>query len=119
MSKSDTITIFVTPKADFSFNSGNDPRFNDAYLFNNESQNFDSSQWNFGDNTFAFEQNPMHRYINAGNYTITLIVTSIHECRDTVSKRINDVNPLPDLFIPSASRPQKTIIISFMLMESA
>lgn len=34
----------------------------------------DSTIWNFGDGTTAFDVNPVHTYTNAGTYTICLIV---------------------------------------------
>ena len=46
-----------------------------------------SWQWNFGDGSPAdLTQNPSHTYTNYGSYTVTLIVTNIFGCTDTIVK---------------------------------
>lgn len=40
--------------------------------------------WNFGDGTFSTLQAPSHTYTAIGNYTVSLIITNIFGCRDTV-----------------------------------
>ena len=78
------ITINQPPLANFSYSTGG---FNDAY-FTNTSPNVVTSQWNFGDGTSANSADPSHLYPLAGNYTVTLIVTDIAGCSDTISKLI-------------------------------
>lgn len=41
----------------------------------NTSHNALSYEWNFGDNTFSTEMNPMHSYLKEGDYEITLTAT--------------------------------------------
>ncbi|MBI3501950.1 MAG: PKD domain-containing protein [Bacteroidetes bacterium] len=58
--------------------------------------------WNFGDpssgnNTSAL-QNPSHVFTAAGNYTVTLIVTTPQGCKDTVNKPVTVYNPPVALF---------------------
>jgi len=43
-----------------------------------------SYQWLFGDGNTSALQNPVHSYTTAGNYTVTLIVSSSNGCVDTV-----------------------------------
>jgi gliding motility-associated-like protein len=51
--------------------------------------------WNFGDNTtLGTVQHPTHNYLTAGTYTVTLIVTTNHGCKDTISQSIV-IHPLP------------------------
>ncbi|MEZ4775620.1 MAG: PKD domain-containing protein [Bacteroidia bacterium] len=40
--------------------------------------------WNFGDGTGSVQQNPTHTYTQNGDYTVTLIVTNILGCKDTI-----------------------------------
>ncbi|MDX2002113.1 MAG: PKD domain-containing protein [Chitinophagales bacterium] len=40
--------------------------------------------WDFGDGGFTSAQNPTHPYANTGTYTVSLIVTDIHGCSDTL-----------------------------------
>lgn len=44
-----------------------------------------SWQWNFGDGSQQFVQNPSHTYITPGSYTVTLIVTNAIGCIDTIA----------------------------------
>ncbi|MEM6272030.1 MAG: PKD domain-containing protein [Bacteroidota bacterium] len=44
-----------------------------------------SWQWNFGDGSQQFIQNPSHTYITPGSYTVTLIVTNAIGCTDTIA----------------------------------
>ncbi|NNF01081.1 MAG: PKD domain-containing protein, partial [Bacteroidia bacterium] len=53
--------------------------------------------WTFGDGNTASVQNPVHTYNAAGNYTVTLIITTSLGCIDTVS---HDISILPN---PTAS----------------
>jgi gliding motility-associated-like protein len=40
--------------------------------------------WNFGDGTTSTIKNPSHVYTSTGNYPISLIVTTQHNCKDTI-----------------------------------
>ncbi len=86
-SSSDAITITVeqSPVASFTHTTGG---LNDAY-FTNTTVGGTTFSWNFGDGTSAFASNPSHIYAAAGNYFVTLIVTTAGGCSDTISKLIN------------------------------
>ena len=45
-------------------------------------------QWNFGDNNTAFTQNTTHTYASSGTYTVTLLVTDINGCKDSIVKNV-------------------------------
>jgi Zn-dependent metalloprotease len=45
-------------------------------IFNNYSSNATSYSWNFGDGGTSTQANPTHTYTTAGNFTVTLQVTS-------------------------------------------
>jgi gliding motility-associated-like protein len=47
-------------------------------------------QWDFGDATTSILEDPIHNYNQAGNYTVTLIVTAPGACNvsDTITKQI-------------------------------
>jgi gliding motility-associated-like protein len=49
--------------------------------------------WTFGDNTFSTLQNPSKTYIDAGLYTVKLIVSSVNGCIDSLIKQ-NYINVL-------------------------
>jgi gliding motility-associated-like protein len=54
--------------------------------------------WNFGDGTTSTLKNPSHLYTQTGNYPISLQVTTVHGCRDT----IENVAPLRIVSSPVA-----------------
>jgi len=60
----------------------------DKINFTNLSIGAATYKWNFGDgtNTSTLE-NPTHYYFNEGIYTVTLEVTSINSCKDTLKKQ--------------------------------
>jgi len=43
--------------------------------------------WDFGDGNISTFQNPSHVYKSAGKYTVLLIVTDLHGCTDSITKR--------------------------------
>lgn len=57
-----------------------------------------SYHWDFGDTHTSEEQNPIHTYTDAGNYTVTLIVTdnTSNTNSDTTWAWIQETNTLPD-----------------------
>ena len=49
--------------------------------------------WNFGDGTpNSNQQNPSHTYVTAGTFTLTLIVTTVDGCKDTVNNTVTIYN---------------------------
>ena len=49
--------------------------------------------WSFGDGSFAYQQNPVHSYIETGQfYDVQMIVTDEYGCQDTVAHEI-EVKP--------------------------
>ena len=95
--RADTMTITVNNPltVDFSFSGqcvGQPINFYDSTLV--ASGSILSWEWNFGDGGFGFVQNPTHTYLSAGNYTITLVVTTTTGCKDSIFQSIT-INPLP------------------------
>jgi gliding motility-associated-like protein len=45
--------------------------------------------WDFGDNTNSSLNNPVKEYLNSGDYTVELIVTSTNGCSDTTDQLIS------------------------------
>jgi gliding motility-associated-like protein len=44
--------------------------------------------WNFGDNSdISWQQNPVHTYTNAGWFNVQLVITTQHNCTDTISRQ--------------------------------
>jgi len=51
-------------------------------------------QWDFGDNTKSFQQNPVKSYSNADTFNVILTVTSSYGCESSINKNII-VRPSP------------------------
>ncbi len=75
----------------------------------NNSVNADSYLWNFGDGNTSNLKDPTHKYTQEGEYTITLFVSTIHQCADTltvfravVAKSAGQID-FPSAFSPNPS----------------
>ena len=65
-----------------------------------------SWQWDFGDGYFNYDSVAYHSYSDTGTYDVTLVITTLFNCLDTLSKqvKITDYN----IFIPNAFTPFST-----------
>ncbi|WP_054864983.1 PKD domain-containing protein [Methanosarcina barkeri] len=85
LTKTDYITVIARPVANFtsSVTSGKTP-FN--VVFTDTSTGIPAEwQWDFGDGSKSFLQNPIHKYSKAGIYTVSLTVKNAAG-RNTVTK---------------------------------
>ena len=73
-------------------------------LFTDESTSAISWSWSFNDSTFSTDQNPIHTYLNAGDYSVQLIANSAF-CSDTIIQVITIdeelVYYIPNTFTPN------------------
>jgi len=76
------IMVHELPQADFSYTEP-DVAYT-AHSFYNSSLNAVEFRWDFGDGSGSEDENPTHTYLYAGNYTVTLYVTSAEGCLDTL-----------------------------------
>ena len=65
-----------------------------------------SWQWDFGDGFYDYDSIVYHSYSDTGIYDVTLVITTLFNCLDTLSKKvkITDYN----IFIPNAFTPFST-----------
>lgn len=63
-----------------------------------------SWSWNFGDNNTSEQQNPVHTYVSAGNYTVSLTATNSAGSNTTVRAAYVQVSA-PILTIPGQTNP--------------
>ncbi len=74
--KSDYITVYQPPQADFSADK-TEVAVGETVQFTDTSTGGPTSwQWDFGDGATSTEQNPSHTYANPGVYTVTLTVSN-------------------------------------------
>jgi len=65
----DYITVSAQAEAEFDYNVNNNVVF-----FTNQSTNYNTTLWDFGDGNTATQINPNHTYGQDGSYTVTLTV---------------------------------------------
>ena len=99
------ITVFPKPLADFVA----DPMITDILMpvihFQNQSQDYTTYQWTFGDGTFTnTELNPTHTFSDTGSYSAMLVTVNSFGCRDSVL-RIIDVRLHSTLYIANCFTP--------------
>lgn len=89
-----TIRVFPKPVALFQMNPTTVFIPDEPTHCTNLSTNNAANYWTFGDGGTSTDVNPSHTYTSAGNFQVTLIVTSNHGCKDTFN--------LPDQIIAYA-----------------
>ncbi|MBN1143091.1 MAG: immunoglobulin domain-containing protein [Bacteroidales bacterium] len=103
------ITIHSNPVARFYFRPDTAFVNKPVRCYDDDSHNVSAYYWDFGDNQYASESNPMHYYSASGNYRITLIVASDFGCTDTISHEIfvaeDGLLIFPNAFTPDPSGP--------------
>ena len=107
LTATDTDTIVVTvlsaPHASFSYSFDCDGL---TTSFLNTSSIASNSEWNFGDGSFSFAENPVHVYEEPGSYPVMLVVNAGNNCSDTVlASVIIDDSSIDGLLIPNAFTP--------------
>jgi gliding motility-associated-like protein len=107
-------TIYAQPIA--AFNANPEVCLSDSLAFTDISsgtgQVITQWAWNFGDGNTSILQNPKHKYLAPGPYTVTLTVRSDKGCPSTVATRPVTVLQLPTAgFTVSAQPCEKKAII--------
>lgn len=103
------ITIHSNPVARFYFRPDTAFVNKPVRCYDDDSYNASVYHWDFGDNQYASESNPLHYYSTSGSFTITLIVASDFGCADTISQEIyvaeDGLLIFPNAFTPDPSGP--------------
>ena len=75
-------------------------------VFTNTSQNSDTWNWDFGDQTASTAQSPAHPYTQPGTYTVTLVSNNQYGCVDSLTKPdYITIYQKPIIFIPNVFTP--------------
>lgn len=69
---------------------------NEPIVFTNQSQGFETLNWDFGDSTYTSEEEPIHLYDQPGSYRIKLTVADSLGCVDSLVHQIQVEPPLPE-----------------------
>jgi gliding motility-associated-like protein len=81
--------VYPSPVAVFSNTSVCLHAITDFNCNSTSSDSINAWDWDYGDNSLhGTSSNPNHSYIKEGNYTVTLIVTTVHGCKDTLDNSV-------------------------------
>jgi len=86
-----TITVNPSPTATFAVNTASQCVTGNQFNFTNNSSITTGTltyAWTFGDGNVSTIANPTHSYINAGTYTVKLVVTSGLGCKDSTTRSV-------------------------------
>lgn len=118
LQKTDYVTSYPNPIAMFSSTPENSTTILDPYFHFYDYSLYSPSEWywTFGDGDYSNLQNTYHNYSednyyfqlpfmeDTGTYTVTLIVSTEHGCKDTTSKTLR-IEPAYSLIVPNAFTP--------------
>ena len=85
------VVIYPMPTANFNFTTvcvGNTTTFTSTSTTNPSGQQISNYQWNFGDGQTGQGQNVTHTYQNAGNYQVTLTVSTGGHCTSQITQTV-------------------------------
>ncbi|MCB9173355.1 MAG: gliding motility-associated C-terminal domain-containing protein [Flavobacteriales bacterium] len=75
-------------------------------------------EWNLGDGTITNDENPQHYYTEPGFFDISLIATSVNNCKDTfrivsaVEALAQGSIKIPNAFTPNPGGPNGGLVIA-------
>lgn len=91
-------SIRVLPALNVNFNVADDC-VNNQLVFDNTStstlNDINSTTWQFGEGSTSSQFDTRFRYANPGKYTVSLIVSTVRGCLDTLQKPV-EVFPMPE-----------------------
>lgn len=109
-SASSSITIHITPKAQFELDDDVSILGGQPVYFYNYSRDADYYEWDFGDQTRSRLTEPVHYYDSPGRYDVKLKVWTENQCYDSVTI-LNALTPteqsivFPNAFTPNMDGP--------------
>lgn len=77
---------------------------NTEFIFDNLSQDYYHSHWDFGNGASSTDDSPIHDFVYVGQYPVTLTVTSEYGCTNSHSEMVVLSSEL-EIFVPTAFTP--------------
>jgi gliding motility-associated-like protein len=102
------VNVYPEPTANFSVFSPILDEMNPFVNTINYSIGSTEYSWNFGDGNSSNLFEPNHKYENAGDYLIDLIVQNEFGCKDTASVIVT-IKPVFTFFVPNAFTPSRKL----------
>jgi large repetitive protein len=103
---SQSIQVFPSPKADFSFVEIVDPKPQGIVKLTDQSTNAISWHWLFTNRDTSTVRHPQYQFRLNGMQTVRLAVKSVNGCVDTLIKNI-PITPFYGLFAPNTFAPDQ------------
>ena len=103
----DTVTVYPLPEADFSARPTITSIIEPRVWFTNNSILNENNLWSFGDGAHSFEIHPIHTYLDTGKFTVNLLITTVHGCRDSMSYSSITIKDIYTFYIPNAFTPNE------------
>lgn len=91
------VAIYPNPTANFTATTvcqGTATQFTSTSTTNPSGQSISSYQWDFGDGQTGSGTNPTHTYLQAGDYEVTLTVSTGGNCTDQITNIVHVIPPL-------------------------
>lgn len=116
--KNQIIEVYEIPQAFFTATPSSITIPGQAVTLYNLSSFASSYEWNFGDENFSTEENPQHYYTSPGLFDITLVATSINNCKDTfklvsaVDAKAEGIIKIPNAFTPNPSGGNGGVVVA-------
>ncbi len=118
ITKTQLIEVYQVPQAFFTAMPNVVTIPSQAVTLYNLSSFAASYEWNFGDGNLSSEENPQHYYTIPGFFDVTLIATTINNCKDTftlvsaVEAKSEGIIKIPNAFTPNPSGSNGGVIVS-------
>jgi gliding motility-associated-like protein len=104
LQKNNYIQVTASPVAAFDATPTITTIDNPIVVFQDQSSNVDTWQWNFDDGNTSIQNNPTNIYTAMGDYLVTLIVSNNAGCSDTTQKTIQITDEFT-FYAPNAFSP--------------
>jgi len=100
------VTVNPSPEADLTYRPLDPSTLMPDVNFHDQSLNPITWHWSFGDGDSSLIPDPSHTYEQPGDYNVTLIVTNIYGCIDSITYRVivkEDISVfIPNCFTPNS-----------------
>ncbi len=112
------VNVYADPVANFEPDPVTQSIYTPVFEFNNlsmDSTNLLNYEWNFGDGSLSTDLfEPEHQYAAVGTYPVTLIVSNIYGCIDSIQKYVEVTSDfsvyIPNTFTPDDHGPNNNFI---------
>ena len=100
------VTVYPIPHSNFTYTSGATVLDPLIQFQNLSTGTITTYQWQFGDSLQGVSSNinPSYAYVNPGTYSVQLIVSSNHDCKDSITQVVF-MQDIFTLYVPSAFSP--------------